>query len=65
MDSLFEAIDTDKSGFIDYSEFLASTIDQNLLAEKEHMQRVFSLIDLDKNGTISLIELKNILGSHD
>ena len=37
VDSLFDAIDTDKSGFIDYSEFLASTIDQTLLAEKEHL----------------------------
>lgn len=62
---LFAALDTDNNGCIDYNEFLTATIDHHHLADQQDLKRVFRLIDLDRNGSISLQELKNILGSPD
>ena len=54
-------IDTDKSGYIDYSEFLAAAMDRKKLLSAERLDTVFSAFDHDNNGKISASELKVML----
>lgn len=63
VDKLFEDVDTDKSGFIDYSEFIVATMSQKKNLSEEKLTAAFKLFDTDGNGTISPSELKNVLSS--
>merc|ERR1712224_1065392 len=56
------SIDTDGSGKIDYTEFLAATMERSVYMKEEKLHAAFSLLDLDGNGRISKDELKQVLG---
>jgi calcium-dependent protein kinase len=56
-------VDTDKSGFVDYSEFLAAAMDRKKLLSLERLEKAFEAFDKDKNGKISAQELKLMLES--
>jgi len=58
---LFEGIDLDKSGTINYNEFLASTLDYKKELKLEHIYEAFKSFDSDKNGKISLKEISDII----
>lgn len=64
---LFERIDLDKSGTINYNEFLASTLDIKKELKLEHIYEAFKSFDTDKSGRISLREITDIIkpGSED
>lgn len=55
---IFHKIDTDGSGTIDYSEFVAASIDRKKMLSKRSLERVFKMFDKDGSGTISAEELK-------
>lgn len=38
---MFKAIDTDNSGTIDYSEFIAASVDRKKMLSKKRLERVF------------------------
>lgn len=59
---IMESIDTDKSGTINYTEFLASTMERNLYLKEEKLWSAFKMFDREGNGKISAQELKDILG---
>lgn len=61
--SIMTRVDTDKSGFIDYSEFLAAAMDRKKLLSLERLEKAFEAFDKDKNGKISAQELKLMLES--
>ena len=61
IEELFQSIDTDKSGLINYTEFLASTIDHQIYFKEEKLYEAFALFDKDGNGKISVSEVKNVL----
>ena len=42
---MFDKIDTDKSGFIDYSEFVTATINQKCLLRKDKLRTAFDMFD--------------------
>lgn len=50
--NVMEAIDTDKNGRINYTEFLASCLDQAKLFSEDHIKSVFKMIDKDGNGFV-------------
>lgn len=54
-------VDTDRSGFIDYTEFLAAAMDRKKLLSIERLELAFQAFDKDKNGKISAEELKLML----
>ena len=53
------SVDINKSGEIDYSEFVMATINRKRLLTKQNLESTFKLFDIDGNGSISLEELKN------
>ena len=58
---LFKSIDTDKSGVINYTEFLASTIENKVYLKEDKMFEAFRAFDKDGSGKISKQEIKQIL----
>ncbi|KAL4472084.1 hypothetical protein ABPG72_001082 [Tetrahymena utriculariae] len=58
---VIESIDTDGSGKIDYTEFLAATMEKSLYMKEDKLIQAFKMLDLDDNGKISKSELKSVL----
>lgn len=42
---MFEAVDIDKSGFIDYSEFVVASMNEKNLLTNEKLQSAFKMFD--------------------
>ena len=60
---LFKVIDADKNGKIDYTEFLAATIQKQNYLIKERLFEAFCVFDKDKSGHITKEELMEVLRS--
>jgi calcium-dependent protein kinase len=56
------AADTDGNGYLDYTEFIVATMDKNTLLSKKNMEAAFSAFDTDGSGSITIEELKTLLG---
>jgi len=54
-------MDVDGSGSIDYTEFLAATLDQKQYQEEQVCWSAFKVFDRDGNGTITRSELEKVL----
>ena len=54
-------VDSDKSGFIDYAEFLKAAMDTRKVLSIENLRSAFRNFDKDSSGKISLNELKKVL----
>jgi calcium-dependent protein kinase len=55
-------IDQDKSGFIEYEEFVRACIDKSNLLSEVNLKKTFELFDKDGSGSITPSEIKSILG---
>ena len=62
VEKMFEAVDIDNSGFIDYSEFVIASMNEKQLLTNEKLQAAFRMFDKDNSGTISADEIKVVLG---
>jgi len=58
---LFEEIDTDGSGSVDYTEFLASSLDRQRYEQEAVLWKAFKTFDVDGSGAISATELQQVL----
>ena len=58
---IMEHADSDKSGSIDYTEFLRATLKHKKVCTKENLLKAFNFFDQDKNGTIEFHELSRAL----
>ena len=58
---LFSKIDVDKNGKIDYTEFLAATIQKANYLKKEKLYEAFCKFDIDNSGFITTDELLKAL----
>jgi len=63
-DQLVREIDTNQSGKIDYTEFLAAGISQQYYDKESACRAAFRVFDLDGDGKITKEELKQVLGTH-
>lgn len=59
--SLFEQIDYNKNGFINYTEFLAAMIDEKTYVTEEKLFEAFRMFDKDNSGKISAKEVYEVL----
>jgi len=62
---MIEDMDTDGSGKIDYTEFLAATIDKKHAQQEEVVWQAFRTFDKNGDGTISPSELSKIVENED
>jgi len=60
-ETLFNAFDTDNSGKVAYTEFLAGLIDKNIYMKEDKLLDAFKLFDFDNDGKISKNEVSRVL----
>ena len=58
---LLKSADTDGSGEINYTEFLAATIDQTVFMREDYLKTTFRLFDKDGSGKIDNEEVVALL----
>jgi len=63
IDQMFEAMDIDGDGFIEYSEFITATLKKNLYLKEERLIDCFELLDKDGDGKITVDELRELMES--
>mmetsp|Transcript_44586 Transcript_44586/g.95027 ORF Transcript_44586/g.95027 Transcript_44586/m.95027 type:complete len:481 (+) Transcript_44586:90-1532(+) len=61
MDKILRAIDTDGSGKVDYTEFIAATLDHKEYKSKAVLWQAFRVFDKDGDGVITKQELTQVL----
>jgi calcium-dependent protein kinase len=62
---VLEQVDTDGSGVLDYTEFVAATMDKKWCNQESIVWAAFRKFDVDGSGTISVQELTKVLGDDD
>lgn len=61
VDKMFEQVDIDGNGYIDYSEFVVASMNEKSLLTTDKLQAAFKMFDKDGSGTISTDEIKTVL----
>lgn len=56
-----KAADLDNSGSIDYTEFIAATMDAQVYLRDDYLRTAFNMFDKDGSGKIDKTELMSIL----
>ena len=57
-------IDTDGNGTLEYSEFIAASIDRKILLSDKKLKVAFTMLDKDGSECISINELKEVFGGN-
>ena len=57
LEEIFSKIDVNKTGQIDFSEFLLASLDYKKGIKEKELKQIFSLIDKDKSGTLEKSEI--------
>jgi calcium-dependent protein kinase len=65
LEQILKDVDADGSGIIDYTEFLAATLDKRQYIKEDVCWSAFRLFDRNGDGKISPEELKQVLGNDD
>ena len=61
VDAIFNEVDLDGNGEIEFSEWIVASIDKNSLITNEKLELAFNLFDADGGGTIDAKEVKATL----
>uniref|UniRef100_A0A7S2HL28 Calcium-dependent protein kinase 1 n=1 Tax=Zooxanthella nutricula TaxID=1333877 RepID=A0A7S2HL28_9DINO len=61
LEEMCDGIDTDGSGVIDYTEFIAAALDKRSYLSEKACWTAFKVFDLDGDGKISVEELRTLL----
>lgn len=61
VDEIFTQLDKNKSGCLEYSEFLMGTMNAKKVITEENIRSLFKSIDMNNDGFISKEELKLLL----
>jgi calcium-dependent protein kinase len=62
---IMKGADTDGSGEINYTEFLAATIDANVFLREDYLRTAFNMFDKDHSGKIDNEEVIALLSGED
>ena len=60
--AIFHKLDKNGNGYIECEEFVRAGIDKKLLKNKDVLEFTFNFLDKDRNGEISVEELKEVFG---
>ena len=60
LEDIFDRIDVQKTGVIDYSEFLAAAADDSVVLTRENLFATFNAFDKSRTGTITIEDLKTL-----
>jgi calcium-dependent protein kinase len=63
VERIMREVDSDGSGYIDYTEFVMATMQQETVLNRNYLEAAFSAFDQDKSGKISMEELRALLGA--
>ena len=63
--AILRGADTDGSGAINYTEFLAATMNQQTFLKESYLKTAFKMFDTDNSGKIDMEELRNILSGEE
>ncbi|OMJ90348.1 hypothetical protein SteCoe_7258 [Stentor coeruleus] len=64
IDEIIQRCDIDRNGYINYSEFLIATVEASHAYSRERVREVFEVFDKNKDGKLSLDEIRNSLGGN-
>lgn len=59
------AMDLNSNGSIEYSEFIAATINSDIFLDRNRLLAAFQIFDRDENGKVSVDDLQRLLGKVD
>merc|ERR1712100_644706 len=65
LQQILEEVDSDGSGVIDYTEFLAATLDKKVYMAEDVCWQAFRIFDRNGDGKIDKSELQQVLGDDD
>eukprot|EP00931_Biecheleriopsis_adriatica_P063636 TRINITY_DN3857_c0_g2_i1.p1 TRINITY_DN3857_c0_g2~~TRINITY_DN3857_c0_g2_i1.p1 ORF type:complete len:489 (-),score=150.85 TRINITY_DN3857_c0_g2_i1:44-1510(-) len=65
LEDILKAVDSDGSGIIDYSEFLAATLDKKYMTQQDVCWQAFKTFDKNGDGKIDKKELEAVLADGD
>ena len=60
--AIFNKLDENNNGYIEYEEFVRAGIDKKLLKNRKVLEFTFNFLDKNRNGEISVEELKETFG---
>ena len=58
--SIFEDIDTDRSGVVEYSEFIAAGLERSLINSNQNLESIFNLLS-DEDGFMTKDALAKVI----
>lgn len=59
--AIFESVNTDHHGYVDYTDFIAATLDKRLQVQEQVCWAAFRAFDANKDGRISRAEFEKVL----
>lgn len=62
---ILDSVDVDRNGAINYTEFIAATLDEDVYQDRNKIKDAFNLLDKDKDGLIDASELMEVLQGDD
>ena len=62
VDKIFALVDVDKSGAIEFSEFLTATVNRKNLLKEDKLKVAYQMWDKDGCGKLCINEIKTVLG---
>lgn len=63
--AILKGADTDGNGTINYTEFLAATMEQSTFLKEQYLRTAFKMFDTDNSGKIDADELKQMLSGEE